>query len=163
MSETGEQGERKEKREILKKAEEMVKRPENKMDVHQAIEIFDGKEQLSLFDAKKGDIAWWTTESGSAGYYIVDIPPTRVDDARGWVLGEGEILVVRKEGHPLGDHQGKGHISGAEFMGMLAAAKIVKGQPLEYFITLEGKRRERYITTEVVDMGLIKAETLKKN
>lgn len=156
----------------LKRAQELVESqkkgtvintPEGTaVDIHGVSEIVEGKEQISLLNTKKGDIAWWTTESGSSGYYMVDIPPSEgPDEKRDY--GTGEIAIIRPKDHPVGNQQGKGIIHGAQIGSILAMGKIIKGQPLEYFITIGDKLPKRYETTNVVDMGIINSETLKKN
>jgi len=170
MSESGE-GEEKEGKELeetFRKVEEMLqkarKEPQKNskrpfLDVYGAIEIIEGSEQVSLFKAEKGDIAWWKTESGTTGYFRLEEPYKEGDQSRPY--GSGDLMIVRKPGHPLGNQQGKGRILGAQFGSMLSIARIVKGLPLEYRLEVGGKA-ERYETTEVAEMGLIKAASLNQ-
>lgn len=172
MEPNHEQESHKDLEETFKKVEEMLKRareskgtafqtPKGKtVDVYGAMEIIEGKPQVSLFEAEPGDIAWWKTESGTTGYFRIQEPYKKGDSLGGY--GGGDLMIKRKEGHPIGNQLGKGVVLGAQFGTMLSIGRIVKGLPLEYNLEDKGKPK-RYETTEVTDMGLIKAATLNSS
>lgn len=174
MEPNSEQEKNRKLEETFQKVEEMLKKAKQPqgtailtpkglaIDIYGAIEIVDEKEQISLFNAQKGDIVWWTSESGTSGYYLVDIPSSK-DSNNNWDYGIGELKIIRKEGHPLGNQQGQGIVYGAQIgSSMMAAGRIIKGMPLEYFITVNDKPPVRFDTTDVTDMGIIKAATLNQ-
>jgi hypothetical protein len=125
------------------------------------LKLLGRTEQLSLATTKVGDVIWWRTLSGTAGYFVINEPYTDEGGGlEGLKSGSGDFLITRKTGHPLGGQQGVGHILGATFGSGLKKDTVMKGATLEYEIKVEEKPPKHYTTTLMTDMGIIKSGSL---
>lgn len=172
MGEAGDQGEIKEDPQAaITKAQQIIDNPRQKgvvlskgtdlsLDIHGVIEVIDGMEQISLLNAKKGDVVWWRTASGSSACFLID-EPYKMEDSK-LTYGKGTILISRGQEHPLPEQRGEGRVRGATVGSSLKFATIIKGNSLEFDLTEPAKPTKVYTTSSVVDMGVIKSEALNQ-
>src|SRR3989344_6436249 len=120
--------------------------PDGRMLSQDTAELINSLDQLSLSDAGIGDVAWWTTESGTRGYFIIE--ETYGKEKGNPKYGKGKLLITRKEGHPLGNQQGEGHIVGSSLGSMIKIHALVRGLSCEYVLR-QGEKNKPYVTTPI--------------
>lgn len=138
---------------------------EGKVDALNLAEIAGGLEELQLSSAQQGDVIWWRTKSGTAGYFLVNTPYESIGSAVPELeTGSGTFYVDRSGSSSMkGDSKresetGEGSIKGASVGGMLKKDAIVKGLPVEYVIKQKDQKMPTHTRTSAVqDMGIIRS------
>ncbi len=122
-------------------------------------DIINSLDQIPLSDAEAGDVVWWTTQSGTKGYFIIEEPYGKENGQPKY--GKGRLLLTRTEGHPLGNQQGEGHIIGSSLGSMIKIHTLVRNLSCEYVLK-QGEKSKPYVTTPIEEMGLIKSAEIPK-
>lgn len=136
------------------------------------LRLFEGRRMLDTTTARKGDVLWWKSKSGTTGYFLVSQERTPITSAQGAMRMIKEDGTVKRE-YPEAYLQGGG-------FGMLKMGFVVENMPLwfkipsplkhedistEDFDALPESEQAQYFpkelhTNSVVEMGLIKNDVL---
>lgn len=140
------------------------------LDATETLRIFEGKKMLDVGNAKPGDVFWWTSKTGSRGYFMLD----KVDENGALT---GALRNVSKDGSVR-------EYSVANFLGggssLIKARHFVEDFPAKFSTppkkdpkTMVGEISEdefyenysprEFTTSPVVDMGVIKSDRLSSD
>lgn len=121
--------------------------------IEAVMELMKAQPNLNLSSLNEGDVVWWRDSADHAGYYAITSPYNLTERT----YGRGAIKVELDDRTVQAP---EARIDGASFGETLRMMHIEKNAPLEFTVISEGQS-EKYMTHEITQFGVIKAEALK--